>query len=324
MGSCLLRKMMPSILVSRLSHRNADVMYLIAIAYSMSLVLLSMIVISVSLFPSAAHGFQGKLIKDHPSFLFSRQFKRQQQCKHIVERNNCRCYPLQQQQQLPLSSSSSSSMILYATNNNNRKQLEDFVIGVESQATTASESWIVDGTPFLSLDQSIAMQHCFEGRADIASFRVGGYYHNSNSDTDNDNDDESSQLHQQQRRYRYVFTNPDLGYDFDTANKEYCSILRIDNVQMNNCNPWPNILISIGILLEDVGDIYIVGENTCHIFLAVNPSIVKTCIRLLPKELPGSGVTVTQLEYEEIKLIPNNGKVIEDMELKRLDKRAQK
>mmetsp|Transcript_59500 Transcript_59500/g.66586 ORF Transcript_59500/g.66586 Transcript_59500/m.66586 type:complete len:315 (-) Transcript_59500:7-951(-) len=314
---------MPSIL----AHRNADVMYLVAIAYSMSLVLLSMIMVSISLFPSAAHGFQGKLIKDHPSFLFSRQFQRHQQCKHIVERNNCRYHPLQQQQQLPSSSSSSSSsMILYATNNNNRKQLEDFVTGVESQATTASESWIVDATPFLSLDQSIAIQHCFEGRADIASFRVGGYYHNSNSDTDNDNDDESSQLqlHQQQRRYRYVFTNPDLGYDFDTANKEYCSILRIDNVQINNCNPWPNILISIGILLEDVGDIYIVGENTCHIFLVVNPTIVKTCIRLLPKELPGSGVTVTQLEYEEIKLIPNNGKVIEDMELKRLDKRAQK
>jgi len=289
----------------------------------MYLLLLSITIISLSLFPPA-HGFQGEIIQARPSFLLSRQFQRQQQCKCIVERNNCCYYPLQQQQHS--SSSSSSSVILYANKNNNKKQVEDFVIGVESQAQTASESWLVDATPFLSIDQSIAIQNCFEGRADIASFRVGGYYHNIDSNSDTDNDDESSQLQsQQQRRYRYVFTNPDLGYDYDTANKEYCSILRIDNVQINNCNPWPNILTSIGILLEDVGDIYIVGENDNIVYVAVNPTIVKTCIRLLPKELPGSGVTVTQiLEIEEIKLIPNNGKVVEDMELKRLDRRAQK
>jgi type III secretory pathway component EscU len=75
-----------------------------------------------------------------------------------------------------------------------------------------------------------------------------------------------------------------------------------------------------------VGDILIV-ERKKSVYLVVNPTMVKTCIRLLPKEVPGSGVTVTQLDYndmESMMSIPiNDGEVVEDMELKRLDKRAR-
>ena len=241
--------------------------------------------------------------------------------------------PFQQQQQQQQQhdhrpSFTSFSTILYASNNNsNTKQLKEFVKTIELQAITASESWIVDSTKFLSSDQSNAVQECLEGRADIASFRVGGVPKNTQSSSSDD--DQKSQQQQQfgNNRVRYVFTNPDLGYEYETAQSEYSCLLRIDNININECHPWPNILTSIGLQLDDVGDILIVERKKSVYLVVSNPTTVKTCIRLLPKEVPGSGVTVTQLDYndmESMMSIPiNDGEVVEDMELKRLDKRAR-
>jgi hypothetical protein len=268
--------------------------------------------------PSTAvhvHGFQRQEIISRIKVVTPYQQRR----RYSVE-------PFQQQQQQHehRPSSYSYSTILNASNNNsNSKQLEDFVKTIELQAITASESWIVDSTKFLSSDQSNAIKECLDGRADIASFGVGGF-----PNTQSERSDDKSQQQEQQfgNRFRYIFTNPDLGYDNDTAQSEYSCLLRIDNININDCNPWPNIMNSIGISIDDVGDILIV-ENKKSVYIAVNPIIVKTCIRLLPKEIPGSGVTVTQLDYNDIESmmsIPiNDGEVVEDMELKRLDKRAR-
>jgi hypothetical protein len=265
------------------------------------------------------HGFQRQeiiaRIKDVPLY--------QQRRRYSIK-------PFQHQQQQHDHRPSSSSTILSASNNNsNTKQLAEFVKTVELQAITASESWIVDSTKFLSSDQSNAVQECLEGRADIASFRVGGFPKNTQSTSD---DDQKKSQQQQQfgfgnNRVRYVFTNPDLGYDTETAQSEYSCLLRIDNININECPPWPNIMTSIGIQLDDVGDILIVERKKSVYLVVSNPTTVKTCIRLLPKEVPGSGVTVTQLDYNDIDSIMsipiNEGEVVEDMELKRLDKRAR-
>ena len=272
--------------------------------------------LSLSLPSIAVHGFQRQEIISRIKVVIPYQ--------HIRRCGGVKPFQQQHQYRPSSSSSSSSSTILYASNNNNsnNKQLEDFVKTIELQAITASESWIVDSTNFLSSDQSNGIKECLEERADIASFRVGGFLN-----TQSDSDDKSQQKQEQfGNRFRYVFTNPDLGYDNDTAQSEYCCLLRIDNININDCNPWPNIMNSIGISIDDVGDILIV-ENKKSVYIAVNPTIVKTCIRLLPKEIPGSGVTVTQLDYNDIESmmsIPiDDGEVVEDMELKRLDKRAR-
>jgi phosphatidate phosphatase APP1 len=58
----------------------------------------------------------------------------------------------------------------------------------------------------------------------------------------------------------------------------------------------------------------------------VAPESEKTCVRLLPKELPGAGVTVTKLSREDLDaemeaISDSDGMVLEDMEVQRVDKR---
>jgi len=216
---------------------------------------------------------------------------------------------------LSSSSSTTISASISALSALTKKQLEDFCTTTESQAVTASESWVVDATEFLTPEQSSAVSQRLEGRADVASFKVGLYHHQQQQQQDL----------QQHHRFRYVFANPDLGYDKATAESDYCAVLRIENVSINSCDPWPNIMTSIGIPLENVGDILVV-EKEAAVYIAVNPDSVKSCIRLLPKELPGTGVTVTHLDEEEdlaaaMMAIDGGGEVVQDMEIKRLDKR---
>jgi RNA-binding protein YlmH len=167
---------------------------------------------------------------------------------------------------------------------------------VESQAQAASEAWDVHVTPFLATAEAAMVQERLQGRGDMACFRVGGAAAPS--------------------RARFVFTNPELGMDSAAAELEYCVVLAVKNAKSGQ-DPWPNILTKIGVDLENVGDV-LVADGT--IYLAMTPQVAKQCARLLPKEVVGAGVIVKALEPGEA--MPADGE-LQDMEVKRLDKRAQ-
>jgi RNA-binding protein YlmH len=198
---------------------------------------------------------------------------------------------------------------------NNDKALKEFITEQETRATAATESWVVDATGFLEPAQSSALLNVLQGRADVDCLSVGSYRNQGVKEAN-------------ARRVRCVFANPDLGYDPQTADADYVSYLKIDNVSLSQCNPWPNLLVKIGLSLDTVGDIFLV-QNDSVVYLAVNPESEKTCIRLLPKELPGVGVTVTKLSKEEMDadmavLSDGDGMIVDDMEVQRVDKRQQK
>ncbi len=179
--------------------------------------------------------------------------------------------------------------------------LKDFCAEQEARAIAATESWIVDATGFLEPIQSSALTKVLGDRADVDCLVVG------------------------ERRQRCVFCNPDLGYDAVTADSDYVAYLKIDNVALSQCDPWPNILTKIGLDLDSVGDVVLV-ENESTVYLAVDPETEKTCSRLLPKELPGMGVTVSKLTKEELDAelaTVSDERLVEDMEVQRVDKRKQ-
>jgi hypothetical protein len=201
----------------------------------------------------------------------------------------------------------SKRKFVLAAKKNKWNNFDDFCAEQESRAITASESWIVDATGFLEPEQSSALLTTLEGRADVASLSVGSYRSSGG------------------RRVRCVYTNPDLGYDEATAESDYVCYLKIDNVGLSQCGPWPNVLVKIGLSLENVGDVFLVS-NESTVYLAVAPESEKTCVRLLPKELPGAGVTVTKLSREDLDaemeaISDSDGMVLEDMEVQRVDKR---
>jgi len=186
------------------------------------------------------------------------------------------------------------------------KNLDEFCAEQESRAIAASESWIVEATDFLDPEESSALMDKLAGRADVACLSIGSYS-------------------QRGRRVRCIYSNPDLGYDAVTAESDYISYLKIDNVALSECDPWPNILVKIGISLKDVGDIFLVS-NQSTAYLAVVPESEKTCMRLLPKELPGTGVTVTKLTKEDMEdsiagIGDSEGDMLQNMEVQRIDKR---
>ncbi len=190
-------------------------------------------------------------------------------------------------------------------NNWDDKSLKEFCAEQEQRAIAAVESWVVDATGFVEPEQSSALMDVLQGRADVGCISVGSFSEKA-------------------RRMRCVFCNPDLGYDASTADSDYVSYLKIDNVSLGQCDPWPNILTSIGLDLESVGDVLLV-ENESFVYLAVDPESEKICARLLPKELPGTGVTVTKLSREELdaEMAGVDGMVVDDMEVQRVDKRKQ-
>lgn len=190
------------------------------------------------------------------------------------------------------------------------KALQEFCAEQEAKATAATESWVVDATGFLEPEQSSALLEKLGDRADVNCLSVGSYRGDSNS-----------------RRVRCVYCNPDLGYDQSTADSDYVCYLRIDNVGLSECDPWPNILVKIGLSLDAVGDVFVV-ENESTVYLAVTPESEKTCARLLPKELPGTGVTVSTLSKQDMDdemaaISDTDGQIVDEMEVQRLDKRKQ-
>eukprot|EP00592_Proboscia_alata_P011121 CAMPEP_0194366000 /NCGR_PEP_ID=MMETSP0174-20130528/14011_1 /TAXON_ID=216777 /ORGANISM="Proboscia alata, Strain PI-D3" /LENGTH=223 /DNA_ID=CAMNT_0039140939 /DNA_START=43 /DNA_END=714 /DNA_ORIENTATION=- len=166
---------------------------------------------------------------------------------------------------------------------------------IETRALEASEAWDFTATPFLNAEEASAVEKRLCQRGDLAFRRVPS----SSSE-----------------RARFIFTNPELEI---TDASDYAVTLRIDNVALASVDPWANVLDSIGVELDKVGDILVVDGSS--VFMAVDPSVAKSCSRLLPKQLPGAGVTVSLLESDDS--IPNDGE-LQNMDFQRLDKRSQK
>lgn len=116
-------------------------------------------------------------------------------------------------------------------------------------------------------------------------------------------------------RCKYLFTNPELAID----GAEYFATLRVDNIALGSVDPWGNVLTSIGVDLDDVGDVRVV--DNAAVYLTVDPEVTKVCCRLLPKELPGAGVTVLVLGDDDA--VPEGGSV-QSLDVQRLDKRERK
>ena len=180
---------------------------------------------------------------------------------------------------------------------------------LDTKAQAASEAWDMHVTSFMSPEDASDVENRLGNRADVACFRVGSL---------------APSQQQQPTRSRFLFTNPDLGMDISIANNEYCVSLCIQNIaDIENLDPWPNILTNIGVDLDKVGDIFVDSVSN-NAYLVVDPEIVKACTRLLPKELPGA-VTVSQFDLDtEILPDENSLTLQDDMDVKRLDKRDQK
>ena len=194
---------------------------------------------------------------------------------------------------------------------------------IEREAIAASESWGVAVTPFLNEIDSNKLKDRLNNRADVRYIEIGDIPISSVSGLDLEND--SSSL--SRTRTCFAMTNPDLELDANETEKEYFSMLRIDNLHTarigeatTKSKPWPKLLMSIGVDLQNVGDIVIEEDTDCA-FLMVSKKTVRQCVRLLPKELKGTGITITEMESGEY--IPYDG-VKQDMELGTIDKRALK
>jgi hypothetical protein len=202
-----------------------------------------------------------------------------------------------------------------------RRHNRNCVLGVvnlkdlEGKALAAAEAWDTYVTPFFSAEEASQVEDNLGNRADVACLRIDG----SRSPPNTPAATTSSS------RCRFLFTNPDLGMDQITAEAEYGTVLRVENAYLESMDPWPNVLSSIGVDLNQVGDI-VVDRNTKTAYLVVDPEIAKICSRLLPKELPGAGVTVSALEApgDDDVAFPPDDSELQDMDLKRLDKRAHK
>ena len=169
---------------------------------------------------------------------------------------------------------------------------------VETKAQLAAEAWDTHVTAFCSPTEAAVLEKRLLNRADVSCIRLPSAGTASS-------------------RVRFVFSNPESGMDVATAEEEHCTTLHVTNVDSGS-GPWPNLLTRIGVDLDNVGDI-VVHPLGCYI--VVSPTVAKQCMRLLPKEIVGTGVTVTALEPGET--IPEGGE-LQDMVVQRLDKRQQK
>jgi RNA-binding protein YlmH len=164
---------------------------------------------------------------------------------------------------------------------------------IESKALEASETWDITSTSFLAPAEASDVEDRLANRADVSCTRVPPF----------------------SERAKFVFTNPEL----EIEKTDYYTILRLDNVGACGSVPWANVLDSIGVSLDNVGDVLVVDNEI--VYMAVDPTVAKICSRLLPKELSGTGVTVSALESDEV--VPDGG-TLQDMTFQRLDKRSQK
>jgi RNA-binding protein YlmH len=169
---------------------------------------------------------------------------------------------------------------------------------LEARASSASESWAVDVTDFLSPELADAVEARFDGRGDVAAVRVGGV--------------------PGARRSRFVLTNPDLVASVDTS--EHATLLRVC-ADFDGSDALANVLVNIGVELKSVGDVRIEDGETAY--LVVAPESAKVVKRLLPKRLSGGrGGAVTIRPHD----VSTDGEVegeLQELEVQRLDKRAR-
>ena len=131
----------------------------------------------------------------------------------------------------------------------------------------------------------------FQDSGDVMCFRVfGGRRLSPESDDNTVKPGEG-------RRSRFVIAHADLGMDVGTAEEEYCTVIRCENVNVASSNSFPDALASIGVYLENVGDIVIEDSNT--VCFVVAPEVTKQCLRLLSKELVGTGVSLSVVDSHE-------------------------
>mmetsp|Transcript_26321 Transcript_26321/g.37084 ORF Transcript_26321/g.37084 Transcript_26321/m.37084 type:complete len:273 (-) Transcript_26321:171-989(-) len=189
---------------------------------------------------------------------------------------------------------------------------------LELKGEEAAENWGIAVTPFLTSEDANTLQERLDKRADVGYIRVGGSLAAQIiASFDDEDDDEESMI---SSRTRFVMSNPDLGLDASSVEHEYCIILRIDNVEsavLRGSRPWPHVLTRIGVDIENVGDVVIEDNDTAY--LVVAPEVARQCIRLLPKELRGIGISISIVEPGDY--LPYEG-VLQNMELSKLDKRA--
>lgn len=186
---------------------------------------------------------------------------------------------------------------------------------IESQATTAIETWSIEATPFLEPKAANQVQELFQHRGDVTVYRVvGGRRTPSQSSADSNDDDSLKSLSSGEgRRSRFILMHPDLGLDIASAERDYCAVLRIQNVNLASSNTFPDALASIGIPLELVGDIIITTDNAVA-YMVVDPTVSKRIQRLLSKELVGVGISLELCEDNEF--MPSG--VVQEMKLSKV------
>ena len=179
---------------------------------------------------------------------------------------------------------------------------------IESKASIAADTWGIETTAFMEPDIANKIEEQFADRGDVTVFRVVGGRRLSPS-TDGNGD---KILPGEGRRSRFVITHSELGLDSGTAESEYSTVIRAENVNIASSNSFPNALASIGIDLDNVGDIVVVDSSTAY--LVVDPNVEKQCLRLLSKELVGVGINLEVCEDNEF--MPDG--VIQEMKLSRI------
>ncbi len=203
--------------------------------------------------------------------------------------------------------------------------LSTLLSDIESQATTAIETWSIESTPFLEPKVANQVQELFQHRGDVTVYRLVGGRRTPSQLTDNyDGDSTTSLSNGEGRRSRFILFHPDLGLDLASAERDYCAVLRIQNVNLASSNTFPNALASIGIPLEFVGDIIITSDTTNSSvvsYMVVDPTVSKRIQRLLPKELVGIGISLDLCDDNEF--MPSG--VVQEMKLSKvLERRVER
>ncbi|KAL3785478.1 hypothetical protein HJC23_008288 [Cyclotella cryptica] len=189
-------------------------------------------------------------------------------------------------------------------NLNRTSRLYGVVQDIESQAKMAADTWSIEVTSFLEPDVAKKVDELFQDRADVVAFRVvGGRRMPSASETISSGEG---------RRSRFVFVHPELGLDIGTAESEYCTVILVENVNLKASNTLPNALAGIGVNLDQVGDIVVTDNST--VYMVVDPTVAKQCLRLLSKELVGVGISLSLVDEHEF--MPDGE--IQEMKLSRI------
>ena len=204
-----------------------------------------------------------------------------------------------------------------AINNIPKHLYSTLLSDIESQATLAIDTWSIEATPFLEPNDANQVQELFQHRGDVAFHRVvGGRRTPSQILTD----DTTSLSNGEGRRSRLILFHPDLGLDSASAERDYCSVLRIQNVNLASSNTFPNALASIGIPLELVGDIIVTASDN-DAYMVVDPTISKRIQRLLSKELVGVGISLEVCDDNEF--MPSG--IVQEMKLSKvLERRVER